>query len=136
MKVLINRCHGGYGISSKAAIEWLERTNTTFTVLEDDGYHFNVEIDGERCYMDYIERNDPVLLQIFEEKGSQFVSGPFAELEIAEIPDGANYSIGEYDGREWVSDIWIDATLDELRNGLSQEQLDMVSKGCAVKLKS
>jgi hypothetical protein len=75
------------------------------------------------------------MIQIFEEKGSEFVSANFSELILIEILDGCQYRIEEYDGMEYIDQTWIEVTLDELKNGLSQEQLDMVSKGCDVVLK-
>ena len=134
MKVLVNKCYGGYGTSKKAGYEWLKRTGTEYTVLED-GYQLIVEINGEREYLDHIDRTDPVLIGIFEEFGSEFTSGPHAELELQEIPDGCEYEIGEYDGTEWIDETWIYVSVDELRTGLSEDRLQLAQEVSCVRIK-
>ena len=50
------------------------------------------------------ERDDPVLIQVIEEMGSEAASGQCAELEIVEIPDDVEWHIEEYDGYEHVAE--------------------------------
>ena len=121
MKILVNKCYGGYGTSKEAAREWLKRNNVVFTIIEDT-YHLVVEIDGEKQYMTNIDRADPILIELYEEKGSEFVSGRHAELKLEEIPDDCQYSIGEYDGQEWIEETWINVTIEELKTGLSEDK--------------
>ena len=136
MKVLINNCYGGYAISYQACKLWLERNNISFTENKDDYWDVEFIIDGKPTYLSHqISRDDSTIIQIFEEKGSEFTSGSLSELILVEIPDGCQYRIGEYDGMESIDQTWIEVTLDELKNGLSQEQLDLVSRGCDVVLK-
>jgi hypothetical protein len=47
------------------------------------------------------DRDNPILVQVVEELGDE-ASGGYAKLRIAEIPDGANYIVEEYDGMESV----------------------------------
>ena len=133
MKVLVNKCYGGYGTSKEAGLEWLKRTCAVYTVLEDS-YHLIVEIDGERHYMDQLDRTDPVLIEIFEEFGSEFTSGMHAELEIQEIPDGCEYEIGEYDGTEWIDETWINVTVEELKTGLSEDRLALAQRVSCIRI--
>jgi len=46
-------------------------------------------------------RRDPDLIAVIEELGEK-ANGPFADLKIAEIPDGVEYEITDYDGLEEV----------------------------------
>lgn len=79
MKLVINKRFGGFGISNSAA-----------EILGIDKY-------------DFIERENEDLISLIEEKGSEFVSGSFAKLQIVEIPDSTtDYIIDEYDGMERV----------------------------------
>lgn len=48
-----------------------------------------------------IERTDPILVQVVEDLGDA-ASDRFANLKIAEVPDGGQYRIDEYDGFESV----------------------------------
>jgi len=86
MKVLINECYGGYGLS-QAAYEWLG-------LDEWNGYGFAYAT----------ERNHPRLVAMLEALGSEAASDSYAKLKIVEIPDGVEYIIEEYDGLEWVSE--------------------------------
>lgn len=50
-----------------------------------------------------IQRDHPELIRVIEEMGDK-ASGSCAELSVTEIPDGVEWQIEEYDGREWVSE--------------------------------
>lgn len=134
MKVLVNECYGGYGVSVEAGKLWLDRKGIEYTIEEDD-YNLIVNIQGQKEYMStYISRTDETLIEIFEEKGSEFVSGPHAELALEEIPDGCGYDIHEYDGTEYINSTWIEITLDELKNGLSGDRLELAQKVSCIRV--
>lgn len=50
-----------------------------------------------------IERTDPTLIQVIEELGAK-ANGQCASLKIVDIPDDAQYTIEEYDGREHIAE--------------------------------
>lgn len=57
---------------------------------------------NENYFSSYrIKRDDPMLIQVVEELGEE-ANGACADLEIAEIPDGIEYEISEYDGLESI----------------------------------
>ena len=85
MKVVINRCYGGYSLS-KAAYDYLG--------LEWNGYGYT--------YAD--DRTNPKLIECLEAIGCEAASGEMANLKIVEIPDDVEWEIEEYDGREWVAE--------------------------------
>ena len=84
MKVVINKCFGGYGLSKEAyemmGIEW-------------DGYGFEFDDD----------RSNKKLIDVVEKLGSK-ANGLYSELEVVEIPDGTDFTIKEYDGLEHVAE--------------------------------
>lgn len=81
MKVVINRCYGGFGLSEKA-MKFLE-------------------VDSR--WPD-IARNDPKLVECVEKLGEE-ANYIYAKLKVVEIPDDVNWKIGEYDGLEWVEEV-------------------------------
>lgn len=85
MKVVINTCYGGFGLSDEAMQEYKNRKGLTTVFLWK------------------IERNDPDLVEIVEEMGDA-AADLFAELKVVDIPDGIEWEIQEYDGREWISE--------------------------------
>lgn len=85
MKVLINKCFGGFSVSQYAIDRFNERTG------------YNVR----SCYALEEHRDDPVLIDIVEELG-EMANGFCAKLVIAEVPDGYDYSINDYDGMETI----------------------------------
>ena len=87
IKVVINRCFGGFGLSEESEALYKERKGIT---------------DPDWWYRD-IPRDDPVLVQIVEEMGGN-ADGTFSELKVVEIPHGVNWYIEEYDGSEWVAE--------------------------------
>ena len=125
MKVIINKCYGGFGLSNKAIIEYAklkgiklysEETSLLTTMhytipikeykklYEQDKKKGNWKKSNAFCfsYSD-IERNDPLLVKVVESLGEE-ANGRFAELKIVEIPDGIKYSIEEYDGMEHIAE--------------------------------
>ncbi len=87
-RVVINRCHGGYDLSKKAQDRYRELTGIT----EKDFY-----VDRD------VARDDPYLVQVVRELGSE-ADGRYAELKIVEIPADVDWTIEEYDGREWIAE--------------------------------
>lgn len=82
MKIVINTCYGGFGISDEA--------------LADLG------VEEDRAY-DGGFRTNEALVALIEEKGSDYCSDEFALLKVVEIPDEiTDWEISEYDGIEEV----------------------------------
>ena len=78
MKIVINDCFGGYGLSE----DFLDKYGKEFI---------------ER------ERNDPELIAAIEEFGEEESSDYYSALSIVEIPDDCtDYYIHEYNGAESV----------------------------------
>ncbi len=86
MKIAINTCFGGFGLSEKA----LKRL--TELGLSHDGYISSFDINA---------RSDPRVVQVVEELGDESW-GDHAELKIVDIPDDVEWHITEYDGIETV----------------------------------
>ena len=81
MKVVINRCYGGFGLSEKA-----------------------MKFLGVGSEWPDIARDDPKLIECVEKFGEE-ANDTYAELKVVEIPDDVNWEIGEYDGLEWVEEV-------------------------------
>lgn len=103
MKVVINRCWGGFGLSHEAVMRYAELKGfENFRFEEEKFFSKYYYIDNELFFSQYgIERNDPVLIQVVEELGEN-ANGQCAELKIIEIPDDIFWEIQEYDGMETV----------------------------------
>ena len=86
IKVVINACHGGFGLSDEALERYVKETNG--------------EAGEYECE---IPRDHPVLVRIVEEMGDA-ANGRFSELKVVEIPDDVNWYVEEYDGMEWVAE--------------------------------
>jgi len=141
MKLVINRCYGGFGLSPTAQKRYLELVGKRCFFYKQTKYKFDGGVDeytrltlkeANDCafcdtvtedlgkttadiggsnkskhpdvywYYGRFERNDPLLVQVVEELGSDTASAQLAELEIVDIPDDVEYTIGNYDGIESV----------------------------------
>jgi hypothetical protein len=75
-----------------------------YTMSMEERKAYNKQYSEQTIYFRDIPRNDPALVQLVEEN-AELYSGRCAELRIVEIPDGVDYEIEEYDGKEWVSEV-------------------------------
>lgn len=96
MKVVINRCYGGFGLSDECAI-------ALGAVLKQLGDYFYQEFPNGKWAQDY--RTDPKLIRLMETKGSEWCSGSFAELKVVEVPDDVEWEIRDYDGMETIEEV-------------------------------
>jgi hypothetical protein len=110
-KVVINTCHGGFGLSGLARDRFLEQSKTQYTLVEredrysQDAYGPYIKLnDGSNWTEGYIERDDPILVKIIEELGT-VANGPHSKLKVVEIPADVKWEIDEYDGREWIAEV-------------------------------
>ena len=131
MKIVINKCFGGFGLSD-AAYEQLAGWGIPIRRYDDkaaDATAAEVIFDREMTppeadslsalYHKYKphgvggrywdtwtsgSRNHPLVVRVVEELG-EATSGPYAKLKIVEIPDGIEWSIDEYDGMEHIAEI-------------------------------
>lgn len=85
MKIVINQCHGGFGLSDEAMELYVKESGTTPAGTWD------------------IARDDPTLVRIVEEMGFNS-SARYSDLKVVEVPDGVRWFIQEYDGMEWVAE--------------------------------
>lgn len=95
MKVVINRCYGGFGLSEEG-VEYYCR------LKEANGFSYAtaraINIYG-------IDRNDPYLVRTVEELGWETASDGYAKLKVVEIPDDVDWEIENYDGMEVVKEV-------------------------------
>lgn len=107
-RIVINDCHGGFGLSARACRRYLELTGVSWRYLSDQHPplldYSPVEINGQHWSDRDIPRDDPVLVQVIEEMGVDQASGRFSRLKIVEIPHNVDWVIEEYDGSEWIAE--------------------------------
>ena len=128
MKVILNKCYGGFGVSQEAyelyakkkGIEIFSyklecrndkpiyrKTDTGSSILthvftKDFGDYVELSDDNSEKYILELRgnhREDPVLIEVVEELGER-ANSPFSKLVVVDIPDGMEYEIDEYDGLE------------------------------------
>lgn len=130
MKIAINKCYGGFGLSPIAIKEYLklkgkecffykknyeskeltqipfEQASTYDTSLTKD-FGLSIKDDWKSYESNYfyynnIERNDEDLIKTIEMLGIKKASGELSELAIVEVPDEIDWYIDDYDGIESV----------------------------------
>ena len=85
MKIVINKCYGGYSLSESAYKE---------LGLKWDNYGCKFEGD----------RTNPLLVACVEKLGDA-ASGKYAKLSVVEVPDDVAWEIADYDGIETVREL-------------------------------
>ena len=74
MKIVINKCYGGFGLSKEAEKLYVQKKNISGPLRGD------------------ILRNDSVLVEVVETLGDK-ASGKYSELKVVEIPDDVKWYI-------------------------------------------
>ena len=121
MKIVINQCYGGFGLSEKAVMRYAELAGMTLYPVETKfGYTEYYKVPKEEFdkiksenpkaysilnslmfFESDIDRTDPLLIRVVEELGIE-ADGYLAELKVVEIPDDIEWEISDYDGMEKV----------------------------------
>jgi hypothetical protein len=107
--IVINTCHGGFGLSKDAQIAFLERSQISYTLVSRDDRHSNerygpmIMVKGKHWYDKDIARDDPVLVTLVHELG-KVANGEYARLKVVRVPADVDWQIEEYDGKEWISE--------------------------------
>ena len=110
MKIVINKCFGGFGLSEEAIFLYGKKKG--INIIKDKkksnslaSHYYIDEIKNGNYFSDRdIKRNDPALVEVVNELGEK-ADGAYSELKIVEIPDDMKWEIDEYDGKEWVSEV-------------------------------
>lgn len=106
VKVVINRCYGGFSLSREAVLRAREISGNPKwggATIKGDVHDGGYICDSDFGYTDHenIPRHDPVLVQVVEELGTEAASGMCARLMVKETYSPA-YRIDEYDGMERI----------------------------------
>lgn len=105
-KIAVNRCYGGFSISLGAARRMAElghRVAQKSVAEYDAGKRVSGEWFSHDIHDSDTSRADPILVQVVTEMGSAS-NGRYAAIEVVEIPDDVEWTIEDYDGREWVAE--------------------------------
>jgi hypothetical protein len=120
MKIVINKCYGGFGLSHEAMMLYFEIKGIPVypDVYPEDGDDASNQIvtywpvkEEDRVVGEVfplsvydIERTDPALVKVVEQLGDR-ASGCYSQLVVVEIPDDVKWMIQEYDGGiEWIAE--------------------------------
>ena len=104
MKVVINKCFGGFGLSHAAIMRYAELSGFELYFEEDKfsftHYYTSLDKNDDSYFSLYdMKRDDPILAQVVEELGAA-ANGPYADLKVVEVPEDVKWYIDEYDGIE------------------------------------
>ena len=103
VKVVINRCFGGFGLSGEA-IGMCAKLRGWTRCTTDFGMDYFLNGRGEKIIPPHgLRRDDPFLIEVVESLGENSW-GDHAELKLVEVPDDVDWVIVENDGQEWVAE--------------------------------
>lgn len=96
MKVVINRCFGGFALSEAGRKELCLRKGW---ILNPNGVA--TTFDGEFVSLLALNRTDPDVVAVVEELGDE-ASATGSRLKVVDVPDDVEWFIHNYDGLESV----------------------------------
>ena len=103
MKIVINKCYGGFSLSKKA-IEFMANLGSDQAKAE-----LLESVEDSDCYYGYSEkfnheydRTDPHLIKAVETLGCE-ANGCFSKLKVVEIPD-IEWEITDFNGIEVITE--------------------------------
>lgn len=128
MKLILNKCFGGFGLSKEAyelyaekkgikvyeyyqdyekGFDYFKKGNNgicKFYFTKDFGQEIklNNEEYGKYCLdLSEEDRTDKILIEVVEELGKK-ANNMYSNLKVVEIPDNSFYKIDKYDGVETI----------------------------------
>lgn len=135
MKVVVNRCYGGFGLSDKACemvmkrkgLECFKYRQTKYDFMHGVNEYTRCEkYDGDDIFRNYLtvdlgEKVDELPNEICWHYGNlnrddadliavveelgEEANKQFSKLEVVEIPDGVNWEIDDHDGIETIEEV-------------------------------
>jgi len=108
-RIVINTCHGGFGLSREAQLQYLELAGIPYTLEEQpdrdtqNRLGSRIMVNGKQFFVHDIPRDDPALVSVVRQLGSK-AWGEYAKLKVVKIPRDVDWYIDEYDGKEWVAE--------------------------------
>lgn len=108
-KVVYNSRHGGYGVDEEA-VKWMrEQGDEDAKEATLTGEYYDDGSGPRDSYLDNISsipRTNELLVALVEGEADYGgkVSGSHASLRVAEVPDGVDWVIDQYDGKETVKE--------------------------------
>ena len=111
MKVVINTCFGGFGLSDAAFEDLLNRKGIAWEKVKDkydlDVYYNAGHVGDDDHYLSYrqltVYRGDTDLVAVVEQFGKD-VNTPYSSLKIVDVPDDVEWTLEEYDGLEHIAE--------------------------------
>lgn len=113
MKVAINRCFGGFGLSDKAFEMLLTKKGIAFESRDSGSSFLGTEyytaghLGDNDFYLakheHYSDRADRHLIEVLEELGEE-ADDWASDIVIVEVPDEVQWFISEWDGMEHVAE--------------------------------
>jgi hypothetical protein len=106
---VINVCHGGFGLSREAELQYLDRVGIAYRLDDREDRYSNTNfgpyiiVNGVHWSDQSIARDDPALIAVVQNLGAA-ANGAHARLKIVTIPADVAWQIDEYDGKEWVAE--------------------------------
>ena len=132
MKIVVNKCYGGFGLSNLASIEYAKRKGLIINAYKQTKYSFKggvneyTKIEPTEDYhgmvhfaelVDDVVNDDDLNKNYFSyrnikrtdstlielvEELGDSVNNDYSKLSIVVIPDGIDYEIDDYDGFESI----------------------------------
>lgn len=108
-RIVINTQYGGFGLSRKAELLYLELAGIAYTLEpqkdRDTQLRFGdkIIVNGLEFWGRNIDRDDPALVNTVRQLGSD-AGSEYAKLKVVEVPADVEWYIEEYDGKEWVAE--------------------------------
>ena len=126
MKIILNKCFGGFSLSKKAYELYANKIGKKVYAYVNEDFRDNIykKVNGDSLFVTYFTKDfgdiaeisdddyekynlylrneyrlDKTLIEVVEELGKK-ASGMCGNLEVVEIPDNSFYEIDEYDGLE------------------------------------
>ena len=107
MKIVINKKHGGFGLSEEAVLLYGDKKRLNIIAQQDEKvktithYYLDEKKDGNQFGEWEIERTDPVLVEVVEQLGD-LANSCYSKLKVVEVPDDIKWYIHDYYGNEEV----------------------------------